>query len=287
MHRLLAAALILFAVPAFGQNSFAEQRAEWNRPLAPFRVIGNVYYVGTAAIGAYLVTGPAGHVLIDGAMEESAAQIAGNIRRLGLRIEDVRYILINHAHWDHAGGLAELQRLSGARIVAGAADTPDLEAGFNHDRDDTAHFPPVRVARQVREGEALELGPVRLVAHLTPGHTRGCTSWTARVREGRRAYDVIFACSLSVAGQRLVDNPRAPDIVAEFESTFARLRAMRADIFLTFHDNQFDLMARRARLEGGDPLAFVDPAELGRRAADAEAAFRAELARQRSLPAER
>jgi len=282
MYRFLFAAFVFLAAPACGQNSFAEQRAEWNRPLPPFRIIGNVHYVGTASIGAYLVTGPNGHVLIDGAMEESADQVAANIRRLGFRVEDVRYILVNHAHWDHAGGIAALQRLSGARVVAGAGDAADLEAGFNADRDDTAHFPPVHVDRRVGEGDRLNLGPVHLVAHATPGHTRGCTSWTTEVSEGTGSHTVIFACSLSVAGQRMVDNPRAPKIATEFQQTFVRLAHIQADVFLTFHDNQFDLMARRARLLAGDPLAFVDAEELPRRSGQAEAAFRAELGRQRA-----
>lgn len=277
----LAAALLALAAqaPALAQRSAAEQRALWNRPTPPFRIIGNVHYVGTAAIGAYLITGPRGHVLIDGVMEESADQIAANIRRLGFRLRDVRIILINHAHWDHAGGLARLQRLTGARIIASAGDAPDLERGFNADRDDTGHFPPVHVDRRIREGDRIDLGPVHLVAHLTPGHTRGCTSWSSRAVQGRRAYDVLFACSLTVAGENLVGNVRYPNVVGDFEASFARLHRLHADVFLTFHTNQFDFDGRRRRL-AIDPLAFVDPRELGRRVDAAEAAFGAELARQ-------
>ena len=278
----VAALLIALAAPAVAQSTFAEQRARWNRPIEPFRIIGNVYYVGTAHIGAYLITDPAGHVLIDGGMEESAAQIAANVARLGFRIGDVRHLLISHAHWDHAGGLAELQRLSGAGVVAGTADAADLARGFNADRDDTAHFAPVAVDRHVEDGDRLRIGADELVAHLTPGHTSGCTSWTFRAREGERSFDLLFACSLTVAGRRLVGPGASPDAAAEFAASFARLRAIPADVFLTFHGEQFGLEEKDRRRRAGNPLAFVDPAEARRRIDAAEGAFRAELAAQRA-----
>ena len=278
----LAALLLAFAAPAAAQSSWAEQRALWNRPVEPFRIVGNVYYVGTAHIAAYLVTDATGHVLIDGGMEESAPQIAANVARLGFRIEDVRYLLINHAHWDHAGGLAELKRLSGARLVASAADGGDLARGFNADRDDTARFAPVAVDRHVEEGDRLRLGGIELAAHITPGHTRGCTTWTMRTQEGGRDLDVMFACSLTVAGRRLVGEDLYPEAAADFTSTFARLRTVPADVFLGFHDNQFDFEARRRRRLAGDAFAFVDPAQARTRIDAAEAAFLTELAAQRA-----
>jgi metallo-beta-lactamase class B len=277
----VAALLIALPAPAAAQSTFAEQRARWNRPIEPFRIIGNVYYVGTAHIGAYLITDAAGHVLIDGGMEESAPQIAANVARLGFRIGDVRHLLINHAHWDHAGGLAELQRLSGAGVVAGTADAADLARGFNADRDDTAHFAPVAVDRHVEDGDRLRIGADELVAHLTPGHTSGCTSWTFRAREGEHSFDLLFACSLTVAGRRLV-GPGASPGAGEFEASFARLRAIPADVFLGFHGEQFGLEEKDRRRRAGNALAFVDPAEARRRIDQAEAAFRAELAAQRA-----
>ena len=278
----VAVLLMALAVPAAAQSTFAEQRALWNRPMEPFRIIGNVYYVGTFSIGAYLITDSSGHVLIDGGMEESAPVIAANIARLGFRIRDVRHLLINHAHWDHAGGLAELQRLSGAGVVASAADAADLERGSNADRDDTARFAPVAVDRHVGDGDRLRVGADELVAHLTPGHTRGCTSWTFRAREGDRSFDILFTCSLTVAGRRLVGPDPYPEAAEDFEATFARLRAIPADVFLGFHGEQFSLEQKNRRRLAGHALAFVDPAEAGRRIDQAEAAFRAELAAQRA-----
>ena len=281
----LAAVFLALAVPAPAQTSFAEQRALWNQPIEPFRILGNVYYVGTAHIGAYLVTDGAGHVLIDGGMEESAPQIAENIRRLGFRVEDVRYLLINHAHWDHAGGLAELKRLTNASLVASAADSADLEHGANADRDDLAGFAAVGVDRHIEDGDQLRIGAVELTAHLTPGHTRGCTTWTMRTAEGERSFEIMFACSLTVAGRRLVGPDRYPEAARDFAATFAKLRTMPADVFLSFHENQFDFEEARRRRLAGDVLAFVDPTQARRRVDAAEAAFRAEWARQRGAAA--
>lgn len=284
---LFAAAIPTLAAAQTPQTPFERQRAEWNQPVQPFRILGNVHYVGTAGISAYLITGPDGHVLIDGGMEESAPRIAANIRARGFRLEDVRYILINHAHWDHAGGLAELKRLSGARLIASAADAPDLALGRNPYRDDVGGFAPVGVDRIVGEGDTVRLGDLALTAHMTPGHTKGCTSWTLPVTQEGRAYRVLFACSLSVAGQRLVGDARYPEAAADFRATFARLRALRADVFLAFHPGQFDLDGKRRRLQAGDPLAFVSPAEAEAQIDLAQAAFEAELAIQNAAAPDR
>ncbi len=282
--RILAIALALAATAAAAQSGGgpSAQRIEWNRPMEPFRIAGNVYYVGTKGLAAYLITDPKGHILIDGAMEESAAQIAANIRRLGFRTEDVRYLLVNHAHWDHSGGLAELKRLTGAKLLASAGDKPELESGRVPYRSDLAGAPPVKVDGVLRDGQAISFGGTRLVTHLTPGHTRGCTSWTLRTQEGGRPLEVLFACSLTVAGQPLVNDRGYPAAAADFRATFAKLKRLRADIFLNFHPEFFDLETKRRRQLEGEAAAFVDPQELSRQVKRAEAAFGTELARQRA-----
>ncbi len=180
-HWLIGAALALtLSTPAVPQSR--EDRPVWNRPLAPFTVAGNVHYVGAVELGSYLLTSPKGHVLIDGAMPESADQIAANIRRLGFRLEDVRYLLISHAHMDHAGGLSRLKQLTGAKLLASAGDKPELETGRSAYRDDLWPSPPVAVDQVIRDGERLRIGETTLTAHLTPGHTKGCTSWSTQVR---------------------------------------------------------------------------------------------------------
>jgi metallo-beta-lactamase class B len=277
--RSLAAILLTFAsplAPALAQS--AETRVGWNRPFEPFRIRGNLYYVGTAGLSSYLLTGPAGHVLIDGALPESAPLIEANIRKLGFRLRDVHIILINHSHADHAGGLAELKRLIGAKLYASAGDRPDLQAGRTIGRADLSDFPSVTVDRVIRDGEKVTLGPIALTAMLTPGHTKGATSWLATV-SGKR---VIFASSISVAGQKLVGNPDYPGAAADFEATFRKLHATKADIFLNYHAEGFGLVEKRAALKDGKADAFVDPGELARAVAASEKSFAKELASQKA-----
>ncbi|MEI9850682.1 MAG: subclass B3 metallo-beta-lactamase [Sphingomonas sp.] len=282
MRALALFPLLLAAAPAAAQTTdWAAAIAEWTRPEAPFRIAGNVYYVGTAGIAAYLVTGPGGHVLIDGALPQSVGQITANIEALGFRPSDIRYLLINHAHFDHSGGLAELKRLTGAKLLASAGDAPDLEAGSTAGRPDLPGFPKVTVDRVIGDGEHVRLGAIDLVTHLTPGHTRGCTSWSLRVREGARPLDVVLACSITVANQKLVGNAAYPQAAADFRASFAELRGLHADVFLSFHPGAFDMEAKRAKLFAGDRLAFVEPGELARFVDGAERTFEAELAAQR------
>jgi metallo-beta-lactamase class B len=288
MNRLkpIAAAILLAAIAGVAAAQISpdlvRQRAEWNRPMKPFQIAGNVYYVGTAGLSAFLITDPAGHILIDGAMEESVAQIAANIRSLGFRTGDVKVLLVNHAHWDHSGGLADLKRLTGARLLASAGDRPELESGRSSYRDDLAASAPVKVDGLIRDGARVKVGRTTLVTHLTPGHTKGCTSWTLRSRHQDRPLDILFACSLTVAGQPLVGDRRYPNAAADFRGTFARLKQLRADVFLNFHPEFFDMNSRRRRQSAGEANAFIDPAELPRQIERAEAAFAAELARQKA-----
>ncbi len=264
---LALAALMLVAAPARAQD--AQQRHEWNQPFAPFRVIGNVYYVGTRGLSAFLIVGPKGHVLIDGGLPESAPLIAANIRTLGFRLRDVRFLLINHTHFDHAGGLAELKRLTGARLVATAGEKVDLDAGATVGRPELTGFVPVHTDQVIGDGGVLRLGPIVLTAIASPGHTRGGISWSM-VAGGKR---VIFATSLTVAGQKLAGDRVYPQAAANFRRTFARLRREKADVFLNFHPDFFRMEEKRARQIAGDANAFVDPNELGRQLDAAEAGF--------------
>ncbi len=255
----------------------------WNEPYEPFTVIGNIHYVGTAGVSSFLITTPDGHFLIDGILPQSVPQIASNISALGYDVRDVRYLLNSHAHFDHAGGLAGLQRLSGAVMVASAADKPVLEAGdIGYGPSSGMRFPPVRVDRVIGDGESLTLGGVTLTAHLTPGHTEGCTSWSMDVvGAGGAPHRAFFHCSATVAGQSLVPESY-PGMVEAFRSTFARVREMRADVFLGNHENFFGLETRRARQRAGDANAFVDANALSVFNDNLEAAFEAELARQQA-----
>lgn len=287
MKIALASALLLSIAPlsAVAQDH-AGQRAEWNRPQQPFRIAGNLYYVGTSELAAYLITDPAGHVLIDVPLAESAPRIAANIEALGFKVRDIRRLLVNHAHWDHADGLAAFKRLSGATLWASAADRATLESGRATDRDDLPQLAPVKVDRILRGGDVVAIGTTRIKAHLTPGHTPGCTSFTLETRDPRisqgRLLKVLLACSMTVAGQRLVNNARYPAAADDFQRSMVRMRSTRPDIFLNFHAGGFDLAAKRARQLDGDAAAFVDPSEWPRRRLQAEQAFQTELARQKA-----
>lgn len=276
---MMAVALAGFAVPMVAMAQGGPHPAHWTRPAEPFTIIGNVHYVGTEGLSAFLITGPKGHVLIDGAMPESAAMIADNIRKLGFKPRDVKYLLINHAHFDHSGGTAELKRLTGAKLIASRADKPDLEAGRTISRPELDAFPAAAVDRVIGDGEVVRLGPIALTAMLTPGHTAGSTSWMT-VTGGKR---VLFAASMSVAGQKLIGNTDYPGVVGDFRSSFAKLRASKADVFLNFHTEGFGMTKKRADQIAGNADAFVDPGETARRADAAEAGFEVELAKQKSV----
>ena len=262
-------------------NPFAEA-GRWNTPYAPFKVIGNIYYVGTAGVSAYLITSPNGHILIDGILPQSVPLIIANIKTLGFNIRDVKYLLNSHAHIDHAGGLAGLARASGATMIASAADRPFLEAGdIGHGPSGGMKFPPVHVDRVIKDGETVKTGDITLTAHLTPGHSPGCTSWSmvANGADGVRR-QIFFHCSATVAGQSLM--PEAyPGMAKSFRATFAKVRSFKADVFLANHDNFFGLAEKRARQIAGDANAFVDPGELQRFNTLMEQRFETELAQKR------
>lgn len=266
--------LLLIAAAPLQQDSWAQARAEWNKPGEPLRIADHVYFVGTAGLSAFLITDPKGHVLIDGGLPESVPLIRANIEKLGFKLRDVKILLINHAHFDHSGGLAELKRLTGAKLYASAGDKPDLEAGVTGGRPDLLAYPAVKVDHVIADGEHVRLGAIDLTTHLTPGHTKGCTSWSTRVKVADDPLDLLFACSLTVAGQDLGQ----PGNVADFRETFAKLRTMTVDIFLNFHPSAMDFEGKAAKVRAGNALGFVDPGELGRRVDAAEAQFEKGLA---------
>ena len=255
----------------------AQDPPEWTRPTAPFRIVGPVWYVGTAGLASYLIKTPGGAILIDGTMAQNVPAIRRNIASLGVPIRRVKLLLLTHAHFDHAAGLAGLKRASGAKLVVGAGDaaavrtgTPPGETSYG-----VIRFPAAPVDRAIHDGETVTLGGTTLTAVATPGHTPGCTSWTMRVIEKGRPLAVIFPCSLSVAGNRLVGNRAYPEIVRDFRKSFDRIGAMKADVVLTAHPELADVIARHR-----DGRGYVAPGLLQHIVAEARAAFSADLAKQ-------
>jgi metallo-beta-lactamase class B len=247
------------------------RREAWNQPFAPFRVIGNIHYVG-AGVSAFLITTPEGAILIDGGLPETAPLISKSIADLGFRLSDVKFLLNSHAHFDHAGGLAALKKASRAQLVASRGDAPALRAG-------NADQPAVAVDRVIDDGDTVELGGTVLTAHVTPGHTPGCTTWTATVSDGGKAHRVVFFCSTTVI-DRLVGNSRYPSIVTDYERSFSVLRALPADVFLAPHPEFFQLAAKRERMKSGGPNPFIDPGEFRRHIDQSEQKFRQVLERE-------
>ncbi len=187
----------------------------WNQPVPPFRIAGNLYYVGATEIASFLITTPHGHFLLDGGFVETAPQIEENIAQLGFKIGDVKILLNSHAHLDHAGGLAELKQKSGAKLIASAPDAELLRKGGHGDFrfGDTLTFPPVEVDQIIADGESIQLGDQKLTAWLTPGHTKGNTTWTTKISDGAKTYQVVFAGSpnrvrLSARRQRKLSRHR-------------------------------------------------------------------------------
>jgi metallo-beta-lactamase class B len=251
-----------------------DERARWNQPFAPFRIIGNVHYVGATGVSAFLITSDAGSILIDGGLPETAPQIAANIASLGFKLRDVKYLLNSHAHFDHAGGLTELARLSGATVVASAGDAETLKAGS---RD----MPAVTIGRVVKDGDTVKVGDITMTARVTPGHTPGCTTWTTTTTENGRSYGVIFYCSTSVV-DKLVGNTRYPGIVQDYERSFAAVRAMKADVFLAPHPDFFEMERKRKQMSAGAVNPFIDATELGRFVDRSEQQFRTALKKEQA-----
>ena len=233
-------------------------------PVAPFRIVGNIHYVGTNELAAYLLTTPAGHILIDGGLPESAPLIEQSIRQLGFKVEDVKILLTTQAHFDHVGSMAALAKASGGQVMVMVGDQEIVEHGGKGDYlfGDKATFPPTKVARVLRDGTPVTLGGTTLTAHATPGHTRGCTTLTTTVGRGRTAAGGGVSGSTTVnPGTRLVHDESYPGIKADYEKTFATLASLKADVFLGAHTGFFDLAGKRERLERGEkPNPFIDPA---------------------------
>lgn len=258
----LAATLVVFlfikwkASSDHGGQKYAE----------PFRIAGNFYYVGANDVASFLITGPDGHVLIDGGYPGTAPMIMASIAKLGFDIRDVKVLLNSEPHFDHAGGLAALQEASGAELWASKASARAIESGG--DSPDTflplraliwtgiARYPAARVDHVLEDGDTVRVGPIALTAHVTGGHTRGCTSWSFPVRDGDRVLNVVSACSLVV-----LQGARYPEQRADLERTFRVLRSLPADIWVTSHARLWGRYRKFvASQTAKNPVdAFVDP----------------------------
>jgi metallo-beta-lactamase class B len=256
----------------------------WRAPAEPFRIVGNIFYVGSKGLAAYLIATPDGAILIDGTVEDNVPMIEKNIEKLGYRMRDIKILLNSHAHFDHAEGLAHIKKDSGAQMVASSAEAPALESGIPPSEMSygVIKFAPVKVDRRIGDGGTVHIGQTVLKAVLTPGHTPGCTTWTTIVTDRGKPVKVVFLCSLTVAGSKLIVNKGYPHIVGDFRKSFARLDKLPADVVLPFHPELNDVMGREARKQAGDANAFVQPGELRTIVAKARTDFEADLTKAQS-----
>ncbi len=263
----------------------AQTDPAWTEPFPPHHIIGNVYYIGSKGLASYLFTTPEGNILINSNLEASVPQIRASIEKLGFHFNDTKILLISHAHWDHCAGSAAVKELTGAKYMVMDADVPEIEAGgkgnFQYRNSPRSLYEPAKVDRVLHDLDQVKIGGTVLVAHLTPGHTKGCTAWTMRVRDGGKTYEIVIVGSPNVnSGYKLVHNALYPNIAQDYERTFRTLKALPCDIFLGAHGNYYGMEAKFARLKAGGPNPFIDPEGYKSYVAEREQAFRNELQRQ-------
>lgn len=298
--------LLILGLAMSGVSAFAQPRAAslpqppdvaavkrmfdpWRAPVPPKHLVANIYYVGAIGVSSYLFTTPEGHILLDTGFEDTVPLITKSVTELGFKMSDIKIIISSHAHIDHVGGHAAMKKLTGAKIVASAADARTIESGGHDDfiqfPPETILYTPVKVDRIVGEGDTVSLGGTTLTAHMTPGHTRGATTWTMTVNDEGQTRNVVFFSSASINdGTRLLHNAAYPQIVEDLTATFAKLKALPCDYFFAPHGGQFAMGTKFARLDAGEkPNPFIDPAGYKKTVGDMEQSFLGLLAREKAL----
>jgi metallo-beta-lactamase class B len=260
---------------------------EYLVPFPAHHVMGNVYFVGSKSLGIYLITTPQGHILLNAGLADSVPGIQASVAKLGFRFSDIKILLISHAHFDHDAGAARIKELSGAKYMVMDADVPVVESGgkedFFYGKTPDLLYPSAKVDRVVHDGDTVKLGDMVLTAHLTPGHTKGCTTWTFKVQDGGKSYDAVIVGSPNVnPGYKLVDNAAYPQIASDYERGFRVLRSLHCDVFLGAHGAYYGMEGKYARMKEGAANPFIDPDGYKDYIKEREEAFRAELAKQQA-----
>jgi metallo-beta-lactamase class B len=285
LRSTLLFALIFFALTLALTDKVAAQN-DWTEPFPAFRIAGNLYYVGSKGLANYLITTPKGHILINSDLEANVPLIRASIESLGFKFTDVKILLISHAHYDHDAGSALIKKLTGAKYMVMEGDVPVVESGgksdFQYGNDPAQLYPPTKVDRVLRDGDQVKLGDALLTARLTPGHTKGCTTWTMKMNDSGKTHDVVIIGSPNVnPGYKLVGNSLYPGIAEDYERTFRVLKSLPCDYFLGAHGSYFDLETKYPQLKAGNSTVFIDPVGYQNYVADRERAFRKELAKQK------
>jgi metallo-beta-lactamase class B len=278
----MRSALVLFL---FALLSDAQDPPAWHRPFPAHRIAGNIYYVGTADLASYLVETPSGHILINTDYEQDVPLIRKSVESLGLRFSDIKVVLLSHAHDDHVSGTALVVKETGARSMVMDGDVAAMENGTTDFQPSDQHWTPIKVDRILHDRDSVELGGAKLEAHLTAGHTKGCTTWTTRVRDANRTLNVVIDCSLNlIPAYNLRNDATYPTVARDFEKALDVLKRLPCDVWLSAHGTNFGLEAKYARLQAGTENPFIDPAGYRAYIAEHEALFQRELRRQEMLP---
>ena len=283
----VALSLIITLIVVGGNAPPAPVQNDWTEPFPAFRIAGNLYYVGSKGLASYLIATPEGHILINSDLEANVPMIRASVESLGFKFNDIKILLISHAHYDHCAGSAAIKQLTGAKYMVMEGDVEVVESGgksdFQYGSDPTSLYPPAKVDRVLHDGDQVKLGDATLTARLTPGHTKGCTTWTMRVVDvSSKLRDVVIVGSPNVnPGYKLVGNTVYPGIKEDYEKTFRVLKSLPVDYFLGAHGSYFDLESKYPRFKLGETV-FFDPKGYKNYVDDRERAFRMELTKQKS-----
>ena len=295
LRRLFSIAILLALSLPFAAAKTAFERPEWTNPAPPFRIAGNLYYVGSEDLAAYLIVTQQGNILINSNLESSVPLIKQSVEALGFKFSDIKILLISHGHFDHCAGSTALLKLTGAKYYVMDADVSVVQSGgktdFTYGTDPEMQFPAAHVDRVLHDGSTVSLGGTTLTAHLTPGHTRGTTTWTLDEPSDKPSSDQANARHLHIvivgspnvnAGYKLAGNKAYPGIADDYKRGFAVLQTLPCDIFLGAHGAYFGLTAKYPKWKAGDKDAFIDPAGYKAYITEREHAFKTELTRQQA-----
>jgi metallo-beta-lactamase class B len=285
--RTAAAMTVLTFGLLAGQRMLAQNNPEWTRPFPPFKLIGNIYWVGSFDLSTYLITTPQGHILVNTGLGESAPNIKASVEQLGFKMSDVKILTATHGHFDHVAAMADLKKITGASLVISERDQELLESGggadFRWADTPSARFPPARVDRTFKDGESISLGGTTLTSHLHAGHTKGATSFTTEVREAGKTYRVIIANMASInPGVTVTGMPKYPGIMQDYAQTFTAQKAIKIDVFLASHASQFRMHDKYKPGDPYNPDRFVDPAGFLKGVSELEQAYLAQVAREKT-----
>jgi metallo-beta-lactamase class B len=281
------AACLTFLLVAFTSGATAQTNEEWTRPYAPFRIVGNIYWVGTYDLSSYLITSPQGHILINTGLPDSVAQIKANVEKVGFKLSDIKILTATHAHWDHVAGLAEIKKLTGAQMLMAEPDADVLESGgktdFRWGQDPGSHYAPVKVDRKLKDGDRIALGNIELTLHIHAGHTKGASSFTTTISENGKTYRVGIVNMGSInPGVKVSGMPGFPGIKDAYARTFQRQKQMQIDVFLASHAAQFRMHEKHKPGDPYTPDRFIDPAGFRDAVERLEKAYLDQLAKERA-----